>query len=79
MYTSTHGTDPPCCANCRYFQPLSPKQVEQGAAGPWEEDALVGRCVRYPPQFFHAELLNGEWPVVNSEEYCGEHSRDPHV
>lgn len=84
MYSPSHDIVPPCCGNCRFYRPLDPEQVEPDEDELWggEEEAAMseaGKCVRYPPRFFYPELLNGEWPVVNSEDYCGEHARNPHV
>lgn len=72
----------PTCANCRFFARFTQEAIgeEVGAAvdtdgemSPEYDEHLIefGKCVRYPPQFFH-EVLNGEWPVVHETKFCGE-------
>lgn len=48
------------CANCKFFV------VDK------EED--YGRCHRYPPVVVpEADLYSFEFPVVNEDDFCGEH------
>jgi len=41
---------------------------------PERYDGEYGRCLRGPPQFIEPGALNGGWPVVKKEEWCGEHA-----
>ena len=72
----------PTCAGCRYFARFNLEEIGSevaaavnydGEMSPEYDEHLLefGKCVRYPPQFFH-DVLNGEWPVVHEDNFCGE-------
>lgn len=71
-----------CCGVCKFFKRMSvEEEVEAEISAEDFTDALeagveYGRCVRNPPTFFHAGLLNAEFPVVKSTVWCGEFRRD---
>ena len=58
------------CANCRFFKPLSPDEEPDALSGNPTE---FGRCVRFPPVFVEEAVLNGDWPIVFNQLWCGEH------
>lgn len=53
----------PSCMTCRFFDYL-----------PARHEGRFGRCLRNPPQFIESGVLNGGWPVVEKDEWCGEHA-----
>ena len=77
MYSSLHS-GPAQCDNCKYFRPLTPDDDadEMEFAGDGASAAEYGRCVRHPPSFFYEGLLNGEFPVIHGETWCGEFKRN---
>ena len=48
------------CKTCVYFEPL--------------EEQEFGSCKRNPPMFVMPRVLNGHWPVVAEDDWCGEHT-----
>jgi hypothetical protein len=67
-----------CCGTCKFFMPIEIAQEEVVLEeGQTVEDGEIGRCKRYPPTLYHRKLLNGEWPVISQEEWCGEYAVDP--
>lgn len=56
--------DAPCCANCRFFA------VQDGRR-------RTGRCHRHPPHPGAGAVvwMEGDWPGVRAEGWCGEHQR----
>lgn len=76
MYSLPHA---PCCSACKWFRPMDLSEAEAGIEIDADEDVELkdyGRCVRYPPTFFHIGLLNAEFPVVSGEMVCGEFRRN---
>ena len=66
---------PDTCQGCKFFRPLTEEDTDV-ESDEWGADAAeYGRCVRYPPTFFHHNLLNGEFPVVRQDAWCGEYRR----
>ena len=58
------------CANCRFYKPLPPDEEPDTIAG---DPTEFGRCLRFPPTFIEEGVLNGEWPIVFAQLWCGEH------
>jgi hypothetical protein len=58
------------CANCRFFRPLPPDEEQESISG---DPTQFGRCLRFPPTFIEEGCLNGEWPIVFNQSWCGEH------
>jgi hypothetical protein len=52
-----------CCESCVWWE------VVEGEI----EDGEFGMCRRFPPQIAEPGVLNGVWPVVRREDWCGEH------
>lgn len=57
---------PLSCATCRFFDLLT----EDGQPDEY------GLCLRNPPQFVEPGCLNGGWPIVQKDQWCGEHRPD---
>lgn len=75
MYANNADPEPQFCASCRFFRPVDDDEIE-------DTDEIaddVGRCVRYPPKFYYAKLLNAEFPVVSAGTWCGEYERNPDI
>lgn len=69
----------PCCRSCKFFRPVDVAEETDTQIEVIDPDATpddVGRCVRFPPMFFHIGLLNAEFPVVAATTWCGEFKRD---
>ncbi len=65
------------CSNCRYYRELKEDAEVEVDSNVHDADAAeYGRCVRFPPALFHRNLLNGEFPVVHQDTWCGEYMRD---
>lgn len=73
----------PTCATCRFFARFTTREIQDEVNAAEAPDAdpdpdldeylnEYGKCVRYPPMFFH-DVLNGEWPVVHESKFCGEY------
>lgn len=58
------------CRTCRYFGVLP--EWAQMASMP--DIGTMGTCQRYPPSMCYDDALNGEFPVVHSSMWCGEHT-----
>lgn len=57
------------CANCLFFEALQSD----------EEDDLggeYGQCRRAPPVLVEPGAMNGVWPVIREDNWCGEHDFD---
>lgn len=74
----------PACASCRYFVRLVDDPGERYEPlcdfvdGPQPFDVTLqefGKCVRQPPQLY-GDTLNGEWPIVHEERFCGEYRQE---
>jgi hypothetical protein len=61
-------TDEPSCATCRFYEAIEDRF-----------NGEMGRCLRWPPQFVAKGALNGEWPVVRNDKWCGEHAEHSYV
>lgn len=75
MHTNDADQVPQCCASCRFYRRVEEDETDGGD----ELSDEVGRCVRYPPQFFYSKLLNAEFPVTSAGTWCGEYERNPDV
>lgn len=54
----------PSCKTCYFFERIVDRYEEQ-----------YGRCLRNPPQFVEPSALNGDWPVIKEDQWCGEHDQ----
>lgn len=72
----------PCCGVCKFFRPMKIEEETdtdisiEDFSDSIEAGVEYGRCVRNPPTFFHAGLLNAEFPVVKATVWCGEFQRN---
>ncbi len=58
----------PCCKTCKFWERIEDKHERK-----------FGRCLRNPPQFVMSDALNGEWPVIKADQWCGEHAEHTDV
>lgn len=70
--------DHPTCKTCPYWSYMDgPDPGNRPANDPWFDD-LHGECRRLPPQM-HGSMetadLDSSWPLIQGEEWCGEHPR----
>jgi hypothetical protein len=56
------------CGTCRWFVPVLVHEC-----GQCEEGHEYGQCRRHPPVLLKPGAMNGVFPVLESEEWCGEH------
>lgn len=56
------------CASCEYFYPMrSVSEADRGM------EASEGECRRYPPVPDRENGCVGDWPTVQTYDWCGEH------
>ena len=60
----------PCCGTCRYFTPVTVEVKEISA------EREFGQCRRWPPQLLKPGMMNGVFPVIEPDDWCGEHDYD---
>ena len=53
------------CNDCKYYSEVTSREVA-GKAAPLVH--AKGQCRRYAPQL-------GTWPMVRSDDWCGDHAR----
>jgi hypothetical protein len=71
---------PACCGNCRFYLPIDPHaDPDDLEVSGDHKPGEIGRCTRYPPQFFYPKLLNAEFPVVAESILCGEFKMHPEL
>lgn len=57
-----------CCETCAMFYPCKTLNEWESWAEPYE-----GECRRYPPTT-HGDDVFGKYPMVSTEDWCGEFS-----
>lgn len=62
------ATNNPTCKTCHFFERIADRY-----------DSKYGRCLRNPPQFVEYSALNGDWPVIKEDQWCGEHDQHSDV
>lgn len=63
-----------CCGNCRCYVPVLVQECTQCPDG-----HELGQCRRNPPVLYRPGAMNGAFPILESDEWCGEHDYDSDV